>query len=159
MEYKGRLYQCPICEASDLIGTNHIGQIYTKCRHCRNTKGLNCIEKETINALKDVPMGKVRLMSYQLDLTKDKDKETYNRIKVKTKGIKLYKELVSIPINSIFTSWLKKKNKRLFSIINPDKFGTQFISVNGPRLHLWYEYEVPNNKIKIGYYLTDIDFK
>ncbi len=40
-----KTYKCSKCEAEDNIETNHYGELYLTCNHCRELTIWNCIDE------------------------------------------------------------------------------------------------------------------
>lgn len=140
-------YQCLVCGNVENHSTNHFGGIYcncTKCGHC----GLECIEPESIDARKNIPVIATSLHKYSFDISNPEQKARYNELKIelKLKGYKLF-----ACISGARWDYFNLLPNEI-SIETSYVFKDQWNSSAG-RVHDWYE-EIYNNKsIKCGYWL------
>lgn len=152
MEYKQRLYGCPVCGWQKEIGTNHTGEIYVECGNCRNSP-LYFAEKD-MNAGREY--GLAVLHYYRYDLSDEvSDAPAYRelRARLKAQGFKVWKEPDRTPYKpGADVRAYERHNGATVRLYDPAQFDNQYVSNLG-RLHQWKEATYLNKKIKEGYWL------
>lgn len=140
-------YQCLVCKNIEMHSTNHFGEIYCKCKNCKNT-GLACIEPEATEAAKDNPTIATKLHKYRFDISNEEEKKQYYDLRqsLKNRGYKLFDSISGV--SHEYFEMLPEEIQIDTSYV----FDNQWNSSAG-RVFDWKEEIYPNKKIKEGYWL------
>jgi len=142
--YSIKDYYCPVCNNIESHGTNHFGEIYSRCKNCDNSV-LYCKSAE-----RPEPDETFVFLTYRFNMEYKPERELYETLKEQMKNFGYEK----------FNVWgthehsvaLQNHHGRHIGIFSPEKFESQYVSTIG-RVHNWFEFIFPNKNIKTGYYL------
>lgn len=145
MKVTKKEYYCPVCGKTEMVSTNHYGEIYSGCKSCGNSV-LYCAEGEG----KGKPDGKCKIVFYHFNLDNEFEREQYKQLRnnLSNKGYRKFDTYEKYQSYKAF----KEHDGREVNVYKKDQFDNQYVSDIG-RIFDWYEYIWDNKNVIDGYYL------